>query len=94
MIVRIMGEGQYDVDDAVADSFNTIDAQLENAVESGKEASFRSALVDLLEQVRSSGTLLPDDSLEASDAVLPPADAALEDVRQMLSESDEGLIPG
>jgi len=51
-------------------------------------------LADLLAHVRTVGSPLPDDSLAASDAVLPTADSALDDVRALLSESDEGLIPG
>jgi hypothetical protein len=37
---------------------------------------------------------LPDDSLEDSDLILPDADSTLEEMRQLLSESEEGLIPG
>ena len=94
MIVRILTEGQFDVDGGLSDDLNQLDARLEKAVESGDETSFRSALGELLEKIRSSGNPLPEDSLEPSDAVLPPADAALDEVRAMLSETGEGLIPG
>ncbi len=94
MIVRILTEGQFDVDGALSDDLNQLDSRLEKAVESGDETSFRSALGELLEKIRSSGNPLPEDSLEPSDAVLPPADAALDEVRAMLSETGEGLIPG
>lgn len=94
MIVRILGEGQFSLDDAHADVLNALDTGLERAVESGDDESFRSSLSDLLAQVRSSGQQLPDDSLEPSDAVLPNEDAALDEVRSMLADTDEGLIPG
>ena len=94
MIVRILGEGQYAVDGEHADLLNALDSGLEQAVESGDETTFRSALADLLAQVRTLGVKLPDDALEPSDAVLPDEDTALHDVRNLLSESDEGLIPG
>ncbi|MDQ1618765.1 MAG: hypothetical protein QOE19_1334 [Actinomycetota bacterium] len=94
MIVRILGEGQYNLDDAHADVLNSLDAGLESAVESGDEAAFRAALSDLLTKVRTLGTPLPDDSLEPSDAVLPSSDSDLEEVREMLTTTDEGLIPG
>ena len=58
------------------------------------QASFRAALSDLLAQVRSLGESLPADSLEPSDAVLPAEDSTLEDVRLLLSDTTEGLIPG
>jgi hypothetical protein len=94
VIVRILGEGQFTLDAAHADMLNALDTGLERAVEAGDEESFRSSLADLLAQVRSSGERLPDDSLEPSDAVLPGEDAELDEVREMLADSDEGLIPG
>lgn len=94
MIVRVMGEGQFEVDDTHADLLNGLDSGLERAVESGDESAFRSALADLLAQVRAVGERLPDDSLEPSDALLPAEDSTLDEVRELLSESSEGLIPG
>ena len=48
MIVRILGEGQLEVDDAVADELNKLDARLEAALNSGDEAAFRPALAAML----------------------------------------------
>ena len=92
MIVRILGEGQYDVEDHALGRLNELDAVLEAAVEAGDEESFSSALAELLTGVRSAGAVHPADSLDESDLILPPADATLEQVRQMLTEG--GLIPG
>jgi hypothetical protein len=94
MIVRIMGEGQWTLGEQHADVLNSLDAGLESAVEAGDQQAFQAALSDLLGNVRALGNPLPDDSLAASDAVLPAADSALDDVRALLDESDEGLIPG
>jgi hypothetical protein len=94
MIVRIMGEGQWTLPDEKADALNSLDAGLESAVEAGDQQAFRTALQDLLSNVRALGRPLPDDSLAASDAVLPSADSALDDVRALLADSGEGLIPG
>jgi hypothetical protein len=94
MIVRIMGEGQWTLADEQADRLNSLDAGLESAVEAGDQQAFETALGDLLANVRELGSPLPDDSLAPSDAVLPAADSALDDVRALLSASDEGLIPG
>jgi hypothetical protein len=92
MIVRILGEGQLAVDDAVAEELNKLDAKLEAAVDSGDEAAFRPALAELLARIRAVGTPVPGDSLESSDVILPYADASMADVRGLLT--DEGLIPG
>ena len=94
MIVRIMGEGQWTLADEQANVLNSLDAGLESAVEAGDQEAFRTALADLLANVRRLGSPLPDDSLAPSDAVLPAADSALDDVRALLADSDEGLIPG
>jgi hypothetical protein len=94
VIVRVLGEGQYEVDDSHADLLNGLDSGLERAVESGDEETFRSALTELLGRVRTLGQPLPDDSLVPSDALLPAEDSSLDDVRAMLAETSEGLIPG
>ncbi len=94
MIVRIMGEGQFTLDDAHADVLNSLDSGLESAVNTGDETAFEAALADLLTKVRTLGTPVPDDALEASDAVLPAEGSHIDDVRGMLAESGEGLIPG
>ena len=92
MIVRILGEGQFKVDDAATDELNTLDAQLEAAVNAGDEKAFQSALKELVARIRSLGTPLPADALEPSALILPYAEATMDDVREMLS--GEGLIPG
>jgi hypothetical protein len=92
MIVRILGEGQLQVDDSASTELNSLDAALEKAVNSGDEGAFRSALVALLDRVRALGTPLAAETLEPSDSILPRADADLDEVRSMLT--DEGYIPG
>ena len=92
MIVRISGEGQFSIDDAATAELNRLDSQLEAAVDRNDEAAFTAALHGLLEQVRAQGSALPADTLEPSDLILPPQDASMDEVREMLA--DEGLIPG
>jgi hypothetical protein len=48
----------------------------------------------LLDRIRTAGTPVPDEELEDSDLILPAGDSTLEEVQQLLSESEEGLIPG
>ena len=92
MIVRILGEGQYVVADDVVAGLNALDGALERAVEAEDTESFAGALAALLAGVRAVGTPHDVDSLDESDVILPPADASLSDVRQLLD--DDGLIPG
>jgi PspAA-like protein len=92
VIVRILGEGQFRVDDAAAADLNRLDADLETAVEHNDEAAFADALARLLAQVRTYGSPLPPDMLESSDLILPHQDSSMDEVRKLLT--DEGLIPG
>lgn len=92
MIVRILGEGQYDLSEDAVAALNNLDAEVEAAIEAGDDAGFRSALAQLLDGVRTAGVAHDADSLEPSDLILPMADATLAEVKDMLS--DEGLIPG
>jgi len=92
VIVRILGEGQFRVDDAATGELNHLDTELEAAVERGDEAAFTAALTGLLSQVRAQGSPLPADMLEPSDLLLPHQDSSMDEVRKLLT--DEGLIPG
>jgi hypothetical protein len=92
VIVRILGEGQFSVDDAATTGLNRLDTELEKAVNSNDEAAFAAALRGLVDQVRAQGSPLPTDSLEESDLILPGPDSSMDEVRKMLT--DDGLIPG
>ncbi|MCU0278428.1 MAG: hypothetical protein MUF33_04250 [Candidatus Nanopelagicales bacterium] len=89
MIVRIMGEGQYEVPADAVERLNELDDALEAALED--QQSFPAALAALLDSVRASGQVLDDAELVTSDVVLPAAEATVDEVRALLT--DEGLIP-
>ncbi|MEP6978282.1 MAG: hypothetical protein ABI948_09545 [Thermoleophilia bacterium] len=91
MIVRIMAEGQYRVDDETARKLNDLDEQVGAAVESGDELQVRSLLEQLAQAVRDGGERLDDSDLSASEAIVPPEDLSLEELRELLT--GEGLIP-
>lgn len=93
MIVRILGEGQWKLPEDALTELNQLDDAVEQAVTANDPERLATALHELLEKVRS-GTELPDDELHDSDLILPDADATLEEVRQLLDDAEEGLIPG
>jgi hypothetical protein len=92
MIVRISGEGQFDVPEEHVGELNRLDEDLTKAVDAGDDGQFRAALDALLTSIRSAGKELPDDWIGPSDLVLPSPDATIHEVREVLG--DEGLIPG
>jgi PspAA-like protein len=91
MIVRISGEGQYELPDGDADRLNDLDNQAVAAVEAGDETRFSELWQQMLELVSSDGSELGDDELVESDVILPPRDSTFEEAREEFS--GEGLIP-
>ncbi len=94
MIVRILGEGQWEVPDTELERLNALDDQVEQAVSHADEDQLALTLAELLAEVRSVGTPVPDEQLADSDLILPDAGSSLADVEALLAESSDGLIPG
>ncbi|MFE6053825.1 hypothetical protein ACFQ6N_24000 [Kitasatospora sp. NPDC056446] len=94
MIMRVMGEGQFEVGDDHLNLLNELDDELVTAVESGDDELFRRAYGKLLDAVKQYGTPVPLDSLEPSELILPSADATIDEVRELLLADGEGVIPG
>jgi len=91
VIVRLMGEGQFKMDDDAATQLNELDGAAVAALEAGDEEEFRERLRDLAQAVRDTGRPLPDADLHPSDVIVPPDDLSLEEARELFS--GEGLIP-
>ena len=91
MIVRLLGEGQFRVDDSLLARLNELDAQVEQAVEVGDERALWAGLQALADAVRENGEKLADEDLSPSDAVIPPEDLSLDEAKELLQ--DEGFIP-
>ena len=92
MIVRILGEGQYDLDGPRPRRPQRTRQPDRAGGRVRQRVMFRLALEGLLAAVRSSGTHHDLDSLDESDLILPPPDATIDEVRELLG--DDGLIPG
>ncbi len=72
MIVRISGEGQYELADEDKQQLNSLETEVVSVVESGQESGFEDAFTALLEFVRGAGAPIGEDELEGSDVILPP----------------------
>jgi PspA-Associated protein len=92
VIVRILEEGQRELDEAAAAKLTQLDEKLGAAVDGGDDEAFAEALAAVLDHVRRHGKALPDDYLGPSDVALPHAGATREEVRELLRS--EGVITG
>lgn len=93
MIVRILNDGQWELDDASVRELNSLDDQVEQAVGADDQDQLSGVLHQLLERVRGLGQRVPDEDILDSDLILPAADSTVADVRALLNDSEEGLIP-
>jgi hypothetical protein len=91
VIVRLLGEGQFRVDDSLLRRLNELDDEVEKAVAAGDERALWAGLQALADAVRENGVKLADDELSPSDAVIPPEDLSLEEAQELMQ--DEGFIP-
>ncbi|MDP8911437.1 MAG: valine--tRNA ligase [Actinomycetota bacterium] len=91
MIVRLMNEAQYRIDESILAELNALDDRATAALEANDETQLDQRLDEMFELVRSRGERLPDDDLSASDLIIPPSDLTLEETRELMTH--EGLIP-
>jgi hypothetical protein len=86
VIVRILGEGQYQVSQETAARLEELDTELEAAIEANDDAAFKAALGASVDVVRAGGTPVPADSLHTAEIILPSSDADVAEVLKLLSE--------
>lgn len=91
MIVRIMGEGQWRVDDGTIGRLNELDDEASKALAREDEEELRRILGEMATIVRDHGEQLDDADLHPSDAIVPPTDLTLDEAHELFE--GEGLIP-
>jgi hypothetical protein len=91
VIVRLMGEGQFQVSDDLLGTLNELDDKAQAAADANDEPELDRVLDEMWSLVQSSGEPLADDDLHPSDVLIPPSDLTLEETQRLFS--DQGLIP-
>lgn len=87
MIVRIMGDNQYRMDDGHQAEIGRLDNTLYRAIKQQDEQGFNTLLAQLTAYVRQNGTQVPDEELVPSDLMVPAADMTIAEAREVI-ESD------
>jgi hypothetical protein len=91
VIVRIAGEGQFELPDGDAERLNELDNRAVSAVESGDETGFQELWGQMLALVENDGKELGEDELVESDVILPPRDISFAEAQGEFT--GDGLIP-
>jgi hypothetical protein len=90
MIVRIMEDDQYRLDDQESAAFEQQDQALLAAVQAGDQAAFLTTLTDLLNFVREKGAKVPYTEIVPSDVVVPAEDMTLDEAKTLLEQHAPG----
>ena len=88
MRVRLMGQGQYRLEDAAQ---SKLDANAVAALEAEDVETLDRNIQAMWKLVQSDGAPLDVDELAAPDVILSPADLTLKETRALFR--DEGLVP-
>ncbi|MEA2397716.1 MAG: hypothetical protein QOK25_1272 [Thermoleophilaceae bacterium] len=91
MIVRVLGERQYEVPEDLIAKLNELDNAAVAAVEGGDESGFHDLFRQMLEMVENGGSPLPDEELVESQVIIPPRDISFEEAKAEFT--GDGLIP-
>jgi hypothetical protein len=94
MIVRVLGEGQYHLDESDIAVVERADDAVEAAIAAGDQVAFSEALRSLIETIADVGTPVADDDFVTSDVIVPDIDTTLAEAAALEEEPGEGLIPG
>ena len=90
MIVRILGEGQFELPNSQIASLEKLDMQLVAALDADDEPTFRDVLTRLVQSVRSEGTPGAADRFVPSDLTLPHESATLAELHELLASEGGG----
>lgn len=91
VIVRIVADDQYRLDERETDELGELDDAAVAAVEARDEQRFHQIFGEMVRFVRERGEPVPADELIASDLILPPADLSLAEAEREFT--GEGLLP-
>ena len=90
MIIRLMGYGQYQLEEKYLDNLNRIDNQLVTIVQNNDQENFQKTYPKLIQYVQKHATPLPDDEIHESQIIIPPDDLTLEEAKKIFT--GEGIL--
>jgi hypothetical protein len=94
VIVRILGVGQYRLDDGDVLEVEKADDAVEAAIAAKDDAAFTAALNGLVDTIQKVGDPVAEDEFVRSDVIVPDRDTTLADAAAYHDEDGQGLIPG
>ncbi|MBD0359285.1 MAG: hypothetical protein ICV56_01050 [Nitrososphaeraceae archaeon] len=93
-IVRIMGKGQYKVNEETVKKINDIDnaiVQILQNADRSDDQEFKTKIADLVQIIISKGQRLDDKEIVESDIIIPDSDISIDEAKKVFE--GEGIIP-
>jgi hypothetical protein len=90
MIIRIMGEGQYQASEDLCNELNKIDNHIVTLVEEGKAEEYIKELVRLISEIKGRAEPLDPKEIVKSDIIVPPGDLSFEEAKAIFK--GEGIF--
>ncbi|NLV25580.1 MAG: hypothetical protein GXY48_00165 [Methanomicrobiales archaeon] len=92
MIIRILGQGQYEVASSLFDTLNAIDNKIVECVQNGNVKEYNKNFAELTDLILKEGKKIPDTELVGSSVMVPPTDLTFEEARQIFR--GDGIFKG
>jgi hypothetical protein len=92
-IVRIMGQGQFRVDNKILKKLNEIDSSIVQLVSNDRsdDIEFRKRLIEFTDIVETNGERLDPTEIVQSDIILPSPDLSIEEAKRLFK--GDGVVP-
>ncbi len=93
-IVRIMGQGQYKVNEEIVRNINDIDnaiVQILQNADKSDDQEFKTKIGNLVQIITSKGQRLDDKEIVESDIIVPDSDISIDEAKKVFK--GEGIIP-
>jgi hypothetical protein len=93
-IVRIMGQGQYKVNEETVKNINDIDntiVQILQNADRSDDQEFKTKIAHLVQIITSKGQRLDDKEIVESDIIIPDSDISIDEAKKVFE--GEGIIP-
>jgi hypothetical protein len=90
LIIRVLHEGQYEVEGEALHVVDSLDGQIFEAVADGDRDRYQQLFTQVLDTIRKGGKPLALDDLRGSQLILPAPDSTFEEVRSLFEQ--QGMV--
>ena len=93
-IVRIMGQGQFKINEDIVKRINEIDDTIVQILQNESKSDdqkYRAKITEIVETITSEGQKLEDKELVESDIIVPDTDISIDEAKKVFQ--GQGVIP-